>query len=698
MKMTIKPLYFVFFLMITFVSCNNEELFVEPASDVVTDDTTTPEDNTVSIPPVSTPCDFNLSTVTENSTVVINCVMDLGGQTINLPAGVTLVYEGGDIINGTLNFSSNTVISGELLNSSLELGGTSPQIKDTFFNFKPERWGIVEGEVSQGVANNNRLIIRDILSKVHDLGVSTFKIDKLDAYFYGSTWGDYVFELPSNFNLVMTDNTHLRAFLNSSYTTFLMIINKENVQVSGGHLYGYRHLPGNNDTDFLFDYLIKIKSGQNVVIENVHMSYGTEDGMSIESDQHAYEANYKPSKNVLVKGCTFNNNGRNNLSIVDGQDIIIEDCTFLKAGNDTPYSKGQAPRFAIDIEPVGHGNPQPLQRVERVIIRNCTERGSAAGGIIASDGDDILITGNNFETTIGYSAASTVRITNNTVGGIGAGDNDAYALGRNNHGVVSGNIIKNVSVGIYLKNKDIDVYDNEIVNCSSVGILIDALSDSHIYNNTITNSDNEGDGINAINYINNVLIENNTIDILDKAFYFTGVNSELNENNYTFTFKNNVIKSNTMGIFQWSYGGKLISNSITNAGVNLDAVKNFTLDGNTVLNGNVQIGNNVSNNIVIKNNTIDSPTDAISGEASSSENKNIVISNNVLRSTTSNRHWGGININGYNGITVSNNTGKSGQYGYWIVYRGNNATFTGNKTETNGISNDIVGLNNTVNN
>src|SRR5690606_21518866 len=182
------------------------------------------------------------------------------------------------------------------------------------------------GEVSQDIAARNRIIISDILDKVHSLGITTFKIDKIDAFFYNGKYQEPVLDLPSNFNLEMTENTHLRAFLNSGYISFLLIKDKVNVKVSGGNFYGYRHLPGNNDADGAFDYLIKIKTGENILIENVKMLFGAEDGLAVESTKHAYETGYVPSKNVIIRGCTFDSSGRNNLSIVDGQDIIVENC------------------------------------------------------------------------------------------------------------------------------------------------------------------------------------------------------------------------------------------------------------------------------------------------------------------------------------------------------------------------------------
>ncbi len=69
MKQIIKPMLFVFLLMISLVSCNNEELFVENTIVEDTEEPTTPEDNdtggeeTAATPRVTTPCDFNLNNV-----------------------------------------------------------------------------------------------------------------------------------------------------------------------------------------------------------------------------------------------------------------------------------------------------------------------------------------------------------------------------------------------------------------------------------------------------------------------------------------------------------------------------------------------------------------------------------------------------------------------------------------------------------
>ncbi|WNH10241.1 hypothetical protein [Thalassobellus suaedae] len=221
MKMILRPMLLLLFTIMSCLSCNNEELFIEFVAEIVEEPETPQEDNTNEDTDAeidfALPCNFDLNTVQTGDIIVINCIMDLEGQSINLPPNVNLVYEGGDIINGTINVSDNTVISGELLNASLIIGGSTPQMKDTTFNFDPKRWGIVEGKVTNEVALSNRNILQNMIDQTKSMGIETFFIDKMDAYFhfdYGwydsKGYNDMAIHLPSNFHLKMSDKTHLR--------------------------------------------------------------------------------------------------------------------------------------------------------------------------------------------------------------------------------------------------------------------------------------------------------------------------------------------------------------------------------------------------------------------------------------------------------------------------------------------------------
>ena len=107
---TFKNLFLLVFVTMLFVSCNTEELFIEPVGEEVinledeeevVEEEVAEEDEEPEVDP-TLPCDFDLNTIEPNSTILINCMMDLDGAIINVPANVSIIYEGGDIINGTL--------------------------------------------------------------------------------------------------------------------------------------------------------------------------------------------------------------------------------------------------------------------------------------------------------------------------------------------------------------------------------------------------------------------------------------------------------------------------------------------------------------------------------------------------------------------------------------------------------------------
>ena len=684
--------YLLIVLVSITVSCSNESLGESSPEEGGNVEEETPEEVVPDQPEnnVTTPCDFDLSDVAANSTVNINCVLDLKGETINLPANVNFDFDGGDIVNGKLVFSGG-YIDGRLLSSKLAIEGDAT-LKEPDFTFYATRWELIEGQVPQATAENNRLVIQSVIDLTKSLGATTFRINKLDAFLHGPDKWAYGMRLPSDFNLVMTDDTHLRAFPSpGDYSTILiMILDVENVTVRGGFLHGERDT--HTGPDNISGNLMVVKTGINVVVENVHMSYAGSDGINVESFRNAYDPQYVPSRNVLIKGCTFDSNRRNNMAITDGVDIIVEDCTFIKAGVDTPFSKGTAPRYSIDIEPDVQDYARPLQLVEVVIIRNCTETGSIGGALVVAAGDDILVEGNTFEKRTAVNTAFNVKIRNNpSLGGVIAGIDGVTGV-RNIE--VSGNTIVNSTPGIRATNQAVQIFDNKIINCG-VGIQLYDIKDSNVYGNTIESSGIDGDGINALVRLDNVLIENNTINVDDRPFLFTNVN--IDNDTYTFTMKDNNFKSAAFGIIQSTIGGTFIGNEFDN-GIRFDKSSNIDIRDGNVFNlssSPIEINGDTSTNISITNNTINNSNAqgrGILGRGNFAGDMNITISGNTFNSAK-------IDIEGHNGISVGNNkvNGWDNQYSF-VRYRGQNSSFSNNTDASGNPINvsDIEGANNSV--
>lgn len=543
------------------------------------DDNSVPELNPSSITPISTPCEFTLDDVQPNTTIVIDCVMDLDGQTITLPANVTLEYVGGDIVNGILNFSEGSLISGELLNASLILEGTNPQLIDPVFNFDPKRWGIVEGRTTSEIAQKNNDTLESIMFRVKELGGKTFKIDKIDAYFevgkVTSTTSNTNFyatieaiNIPSDFNLVMTDNSHLRVFPNNAPKYCLLAVREaNNVSITGGNLYGDRdeHDYSTGESTHEWGHVMELKAATNTTITNVKMVNGSGDGIKISELKFTYQSNHKPSKNINLKDCTFDSNRRNNISITGGSEIKVENNLILNAGIDTQNSTGTDPKVGIDVEATrasdGNGGYLLYEKAEHIMIKNNIVKGSVIAAITVHIGNNVTIESNTTENSLSYSYTHGTKIINNTITagslsgdtGIDAGKNTSVDTIYDNE--VSGNTITGFNVGINVKNRDVKVFDNIIIDFKN-GIFPKDLKNARIYNNTLTSDRESSRGVFVnLSSLDNVVIENNDITVKSNAIIFSNCNQNIEEANYSVTIKNNAFKSpsytevkNSMGL------------------------------------------------------------------------------------------------------------------------------------------------------
>ena len=661
MKPILNPMLFIFIVILSAVSCNKDELFVDTTADTTVIDTptdsTTVGDGTVNdnnpIVTTTIPCDFSLDTVLANDTVIINCILDLGGQTFNLPTGVSIIYEGGDLINGTLNFSDSSIISGELLNSSVTLGGSTPQLKDATFQFYPGRWEIVEGPTTSDIALRNRNILEDMFLRTKSMGATTFSIDKMDAYFEVSKVtsttsnqnyypSEEAINVPSDFNLVMSDNTYLRVQPNSKFKYSLLAVrNVANVTIRGGNLFGDRDQHDYSDTSTTqeWGYLIHLHAAVNTIVDGVKMYNATGDGLEIQSLNFTFQPDYLPSNNIVVKNCYFEANRRSNISITDGYNIIVENNEFVDAGIDTQYSKGTLPKSAFNVEADrsidSNENYIYYQRASNIIVRNNVERGSIAGGFMATIGDDIVFENNVMENTITLSLTANSKIINN-IFNASQKTKERYAITTNDfnsssvfNNEISGNVINGYNTGIIIYGTGVRVDNNNIKNCK-IGISTKDVNNMVFSNNVIVSDNSESRGIAAhLSSLNNVTFINNTIEVKWDPFFIASVNQNIGEENYTFTIENNnTFQSSSRTTVQFANGlnfSKNNSNAIRlyNA-TNMNIVDNVINSDN---NNGIQIDAGCKD-IVISSNAISVLSNFECIKKTTNDGINIIISNN----------------------------------------------------------------------
>jgi len=595
----------------------------------------------------TTPCDFNLDILSSGDTLLIGCQLDLNGETINIPSNVTLTYDGGEIINGTLDFANGGKIDGNLLNQFIEVKGDITLISDVF-QFHPERWDIVQGQTTSNRAQENNTNLENLFFYTKEFGATTFVIDEFDAYFeiskVTSTTTNQNFypsqeaiNIPSNYTLQMTENTHLRVQPNARKNYCLIgIRNVANVKVIGGNLHGDRkeHDDFSQEGPHAFGMLLIIHGANNVDIDGVRMVDATGDGLDINSIGFTFQPDYIPANNIRVVNCIFDSNRRNNISITDGFDMIIENNQLLNAGIDIPGSEGMAPGYGLDIEAYRSKNSETgeyiyYEKAYDIIIRNNIERGSKYGAFIVAIGDDVLIEGNETENVIGIGAASGVKIIRNQItannsdttgAGITTGHPNSLTTYNNE---ISNNIISGYNIGIAAYQRDTKIFGNHIINFG-VGIQPKDVKNMDIYENTFNSDKPSSIAIfGNLTSMENVNIFNNNIEKIGReAIKMVAVN-ENNENNKVVIRDNNFDASIT------------ISRS-----KGIEYINNNSKRGVIIVN---------SKNIEIRDNTIETSKEHGITISSGCSNMNII--NNVINITEGN--FDCINRKNDNGITIS---------------------------------------------
>lgn len=623
-----KILYYLILIQIScFFSCENESI----AQDL---DQGNDEDINADLPENTATdlCEFTLTDITVNETKVIDCIIDLNGEIITLPDNVTLEFDRGDIINGTIIFGLNSKIAGQLLNSSLNIEGDVKLINPTF-KFHSSRWDIVQGETTSDIAFDNKNNLEKLFFFIKSIGGNVFQINELDAFFEITritpprtvfrTW-DEAINIPSDFTVEMTDNTHLRTFTAQSgiENGAIFVFNEaENATIKGGNIYGDRdkRIYSSQDVGLEGTHLIHIVASKNVTVDNVNFIDGSKGAITIYSKGFTFNDNYIPTQNATIKNCTFKNIRRMGIALTDGQEVLIEGNTFIDSGQASTNSDGGEVGYAINVEPYRTRDPITnelieYQKVQNAYIKNNTEINSRVGFVTITIGQNIIVEDNIIDTRVVSSFTNNSKIINNKFNSI---DNnlDDWAIFVAGTGEtvfdneIAGNEISGYSVGIIVGSNDAYIHDNNIYNVNS-GLQLTKPRNARIQNNTI-NAINRG--INATNtFIENSEISTNEITTENGGFhfYFVNVNQDNETTNYQVLVTDNKFYNN--------------SNKVT------ISISNGITFKDNVIKGGLEMGN--SNDIIISNNKIE-PHES-DGIRLFGTNSNIIIENNMIREPT----------------------------------------------------------------
>jgi len=174
--------------------------------------------------------------------------------------------------------------------------------------------------------------------------------------------------VPSNRHLIFDTNASLIVShtKNSSYNA-IIAIDETNIEIDGGKLIGDRINQGKRTGEF--GYGLVLAGCSNVLIRGFSSVSNWGDGLFL-----CCGAVNSGNMGVSLIDCSFSDNRRNNISILAGKKIVIENCALLRA-------KGTAPQSGIDIEP-DMGNLLGIApEVSSVIISNCLIQNNTSSGI-----------------------------------------------------------------------------------------------------------------------------------------------------------------------------------------------------------------------------------------------------------------------------------------------------------------------------
>ncbi len=620
----------------SFFACSTENIedVISEEEEVIEDEDDDQEEEEDDEIVSDTLCDFDLSGLAANSTVTIDCLLDLEGQTINLPPNVTFDFDGGDIFNGTLVFSGGT-IDGRLLNSKLGTEGTV-NLKDPIFKFTATRWeNIVQGQTTSDIALKNTAEFENLMIRIKEMGGTTFETNVFDAFFettkVTSTTADQNFyasveaiNVPSDFHLKMSNSTNLRQFPAGSRIAngaVLAVRDSDNVTISGGNIIGDRNVReyAADDVGLYGTHLLHVHSGRNVTIDGVNFVEGSKGALAIYSLGFRFNPDYVPTYGIKVINCSFTNIRRMGIALTDGSDILIEGNTFTNVGQPMSGSDGGEVGYAINIEAFrtrdANGVLMENERAFDILITRNTEINSRVGFTAATIGQDITIDDNDIETRCIISLASGTKITNNRFNASAAAAERfaIFAAGSHSETVfdneIADNSIVGYAIGIATDTNDINVHDNTITN-GEIGIQLKDTSDSMFHNNIINVN---GTGISATNtFVNNTSINENEVTAGGFHLFLTGFNNTTESNGYTISFERNKFLNSKKITINNANGITFKNNEVT-GGIELGTSANIDISSNTKIDPNDSDGIRLygsHSDVSITNNNILEPSGA----------------------------------------------------------------------------------------
>ena len=272
-----------------------------------------------------------------NGIYVVKDDIDLDGKTIGFPEGCTLVLDSGSLHNGTIVGNNTMLKYSEHCLDMVDIKGTwiVPVIKSSMF-------------VSQDFNS-----LRSLFNLQND-SIHNDIIIEAGEYHINANGQRAAFLLRSNSHLqldgILIMDPQINDEFNNGYYA-IYIYGAKNVVIDGsGKILGDL---GRSGIRSEYGHGICVFASEKVSISGIEIADVQGDGVVVS----------KNNKNVILKNLTIDNYHRNGISIIDGENIQVEEIRIKNGGGTEPFA-------AIDIEP-NEGDSIYNVSVKNLYIRNC---------------------------------------------------------------------------------------------------------------------------------------------------------------------------------------------------------------------------------------------------------------------------------------------------------------------------------------
>ena len=115
-------------------------------------------------------------------------------------------------------------------------------------------------------------------------------------------------------------------------------------------------------------HALAIRGSRRVIVDGLRLEDSGGDGIVISKGRKTHEE----SREITIRNCVCDRNHRQGLSIISGENLLVEDCRFMN-------TKGTPPEDGVDVEP-----NKPGELLTNVILRNCVSENNAGKGFEAA--------------------------------------------------------------------------------------------------------------------------------------------------------------------------------------------------------------------------------------------------------------------------------------------------------------------------